>query len=170
MRKKVEFVCKNCHAYRYNIVETPIKKRKNMKKNLVWANRYGRTGELMSSTPFQSFEDAISNTEEVVGMVNQVMPDKLQYNRTSIFQWEDERGSVIRIEQTGSPFLYVRDEWIAISANYTEYIPRDEWFINLLLGWFGINTDKLVEFADQFYAEHLERVFCEEYWEEIKNQ
>lgn len=141
-----------------------------MKNNLVWANRYGRTGELKSSTPFQSFEDAISNTEEVVGMVNQVMPDRLQYNRKSIFQWEDERGSVIRIEQTGSPFLYIRDEWIAISANYTEYVPRDDWFINLLLEWFGLDTDELAKFADQFYAEHLERIFSDEYIADIQDQ
>ena len=138
--------------------------------NLIWANRYGRTGELKSSTPFQSFEDAIRYTEEVVEVFNKSVPDKYRLNRKGAFLWGDKGGYTIRIEKSGSPFLYVRDAWVGISANYTEYIPKEDWFINLLLGWFGINTGKLVEFAEQFYAQHLERIFCEEYLIDIQDQ
>ena len=136
----------------------------------VWANRYNRHEELLSSTPYESILDAIHETDELVGMLNKTIPEHSQFKRTGTMHWQNEKGSIIRIERTGSPFLYVRDEWIAISANYTEYVPRDEWFINLLLGWFGMDTSKLVGFAEQFYAEHLERIFCEEYWEDIKDQ
>ena len=138
--------------------------------NLIWANRYGRTGELKSSTPFQSFEDAIRYTEEVVEVFNKSVPDKYRLSRKGAFLGGDNGGYTIRIEKSGSPFLYVRDAWVGISANYTEYIPKEDWFINLLLGWFGINTGKLVEFAEQFYAQHLERIFCEDYLLDIQDQ
>jgi hypothetical protein len=141
-----------------------------MKQNLFWANDYARNGELKSSTPFQSIEDAIKHTESTLAMYNQCTPETLHFHRINTFQWGDKRGYTIRIERTGSPFLYMRDAWDAISANYTDYIPRDEWFINLLLEWFGLDTSKLDGFAEEFYAHHFERIFCEEYIRDIENQ
>lgn len=141
-----------------------ISKMKENNNTTVWVNHYNRHGQMTESIPYQSFADAINATEELVTITNQFMPKHLQYTRTGEFYWEDgrDKGSTIQIQLVGNPLLYLRNEWIAISANYSDEIPRSDWFINLLYQWYGLDTDGLERFAEQFYEERLNRVFLEE--------
>ena len=139
----------------------------NMKNNemtTVWANRYNSRGIMTDSTPYPSIMDDINATNELVEKANPYLPEHLRFARTGEFYWKDgrEHFSTIQIQLVGNPLLHIKNEWTAISANYSDEIPRSDWFINLLYQWYGLDIEGLERFASQFYEEGLNRIFCEE--------
>lgn len=126
---------------------------------LWWVNNY-RNGIMTDSTPYESLEQAKETTKEMVELTNQFMPEHLKLEQVGELEWQDGRQIplIVRIEQSGDALLFVKSEWIAISANYTEDAPLDWWFIGFLYNLFGLDTSRLETFADQFYAEGLDKV------------
>ena len=133
----------------------------NTNNTLWWVNHYDRHGNVTDSVPYESVSLARETTNEVIAVCNQFMTEPLQMYQVGMFAWQDKRGRTIRIERIGYPLLHIKNEWVAISANYSTEVPTDAWFINLLYEWYGLDIDGLTRFADQFYAEGLNRIFYE---------
>ena len=133
----------------------------NTNNTLWWVNHYDRHGNVTDSVPYESVSLARETTNEVIAVCNQFMTEPLQMYQVGMFAWQDKRGRAIRIERIGYPLLHIKNEWVAISANYTTEVPTDWWFINTLYEWFGLNTDAMEKFAEPFYESGLYRVFAE---------
>lgn len=124
---------------------------------LWWVNNY-RNGQMTDSTPYESLEQAKETTKEMVELTNQFMPEHLKLEQVGELEWQDGRQIplIVRIEQSGDALLHIKCEWIAISANYTDNVPTDWWFIGFLYNLFGLDTKLLEGFAEWFYADGLD--------------
>lgn len=126
--------------------------KKNINTPLAWSNTYDRHGNLTDSTPYQSMDEAISKTEELVNGTNG-LGLSFHFIRIDETNWQTNTGSLrISVETTGSPLMCVKNNWVAISANYTTgNICTDEWFIRFLLDNCGLDIDALWKMAELVY-------------------
>lgn len=87
---------------------------------MVFSNIYSK-GELISSTPYRTKEDAIEHNEKFAERLIEFGMGCKRLNETT---WES-RGKIICIEDNGSLVLHIKELWQAISANYDEklYLP-----------------------------------------------
>lgn len=82
---------------------------------MFFSNIYSK-GQMISSTPYPTKEQAILSVENLAGKLNEVGIGCEKVNETT---WES-RGRIIRVENNGSLVLHIKELWQAISANYDE--------------------------------------------------
>lgn len=126
------------------------------KENTVWMNHYDRRGNMSDSVP-ADITEVMDILIDLVHRYNTVMKGKEDwlYKQVSTFRWENAKGMSIRVESFGNPLLYIKNLWVAISANYpinAEDINTDEDFIYSLYKEFGTDEKKIEDFAESFYT------------------
>jgi hypothetical protein len=132
-----------------------------MDNAIVWANYYSPRGDLRDSVPYETNEDAVRHITEMLEGIAPYVSERMQYKRVSELEWENEAGCAIEVQTVGNPVLYIKNEWVAISANYAELeqIPTDDWFIQWVYESCGLDTKRIGNFAEWFYGHHLDLLF-----------
>ncbi len=127
---------------------------------MVFSNIYSK-GEMISSTPYRTKEDAIEHNEKFAERLIEFGMGCKRLNETT---WES-KGKTICIEDNGSLVLHIKELWQAISANYDEklYLTAGKavvYICNKVLPTppnpFEIEK-KVTDFAELYYTNALER-------------
>lgn len=81
-----------------------------------WVNRFSPRFGLMSSTPYDTLDDAVESVTDMVRVFGQFADKKLAFKQTGAYQWENGRGILMAISTKGSLCRHMEDIWITHSA------------------------------------------------------
>lgn len=128
--------------------------------SITYVNIY-KSGEMKTSTPYHTKEEAILCVESIAKEFNGV---GIACNKINDTTWKT-KSRVIRVEDSGNLVLYVKNLWQIISANYDEklYLTAGKavvYICNKVLPTppnpFEIEK-KVTDFAELYYTNALER-------------
>ena len=128
--------------------------------SIAYVNIY-KGGEMETSTPYHTKEEAILCVEALAYKLNEV---GIACNKINNTTWESKR-RVIRVEDNGNLALYVKDLWQAISANYDEKLYLIAEVATFYICKKVLPTQpnpfeiekKVTDFAELYYTNALER-------------